>query len=211
MERWTIEAAKPFVGPVPSAQRLFDLVDTSMNPRVKPCFYFALRNTLIADNLDVAVDWAFKHKQRFRVVTLQVGAFELEHLSLLNLFLSLPWSSIIGQSIHLFSALSLHPPVYPPFNQTEIPLSLIYSPLCSGIVHPVSMHLLNNYGPHIHPLFPVLLVGVVANRERIYPLFTTSTHRMVYFILSGPFLLKYPPFAIQSVNLSTHSTSSRRQ
>ncbi|VDM34998.1 unnamed protein product, partial [Hydatigera taeniaeformis] len=71
MERWAIEAAKPFVGPVPAAQRLFDLVDTSANPRVKPCFYFALRNTLIADNLDVAVDWAFNHKQRFRVVTLQ--------------------------------------------------------------------------------------------------------------------------------------------
>ncbi|EUB57814.1 Structural maintenance of chromosomes protein 4 [Echinococcus granulosus] len=71
MQSWTKEAAKPFVGPVPSAQRLFDLVDTSVNPRVKPCFYFALRNTLIADNLDVAVDWAFKHKNRFRVVTLQ--------------------------------------------------------------------------------------------------------------------------------------------
>lgn len=75
MQRWANEASKPFVGPVASAQRLFDLVDTSANPSVRPCFYFALRNTLIADNLDIAVDWAFKHKQRFRVVTLQVGKF----------------------------------------------------------------------------------------------------------------------------------------
>ncbi|VDO05340.1 unnamed protein product [Rodentolepis nana] len=71
MQRWEAEASKPFVGPVPSAKRLFDLVDTSANPFVRPCFFFALRNTLIADNLDIAVDWAFKHKQRFRVVTLQ--------------------------------------------------------------------------------------------------------------------------------------------
>nr|CDS31144.1 structural maintenance of chromosomes protein [Hymenolepis microstoma] len=71
MQRWEAEAVKPFVGPVPSAKRLFDLVDTSANPYVRPCFFFALRNTLIADNLDIAVDWAFKHKQRFRVVTLQ--------------------------------------------------------------------------------------------------------------------------------------------
>lgn len=77
MQRWEAEAAKPFVGPVPSAQRLFDLVNTSANPRVRPCFFFALRNTLIADNLDIAVDWAFKHKQRFRVVTLQVSVFHL--------------------------------------------------------------------------------------------------------------------------------------
>ncbi|VDL21338.1 unnamed protein product [Hymenolepis diminuta] len=71
MQRWETEAAKPFVGPVPSAKRLFDLVDTSANSYVRPCFFFALRSTLIADNLDIAVDWAFKHKQRFRVVTLE--------------------------------------------------------------------------------------------------------------------------------------------
>lgn len=74
MQRWETEAAKPFVGPVPSAKRLFDLVDTSANSYVRPCFFFALRSTLIADNLDIAVDWAFKHKQRFRVVTLEVGS-----------------------------------------------------------------------------------------------------------------------------------------
>uniref|UniRef100_A0A5K3FCS3 Structural maintenance of chromosomes protein n=1 Tax=Mesocestoides corti TaxID=53468 RepID=A0A5K3FCS3_MESCO len=71
MQRWASEATRRFVGPVPTAQRLFDLVDTSSNPQVRPCFYFALRNTLVADNLDIAVDWAFKHEQRHRVVTLQ--------------------------------------------------------------------------------------------------------------------------------------------
>lgn len=72
MQRWAQESAKPFNGPAPTAQRLFDLIDTSSYPQVKPCFYFALRNTLVAENLDVATDWAFKHRQRHRVVTLHV-------------------------------------------------------------------------------------------------------------------------------------------
>lgn len=72
MVRWVNESEKPFSGPIPSAVRLFDLVETS-NAELKPCFYFALRNTLVADNLHVATDWAFKYRQRFRVVTLQVG------------------------------------------------------------------------------------------------------------------------------------------
>nr|VZI45483.1 unnamed protein product [Spirometra erinaceieuropaei] len=70
MKRWEVESAKPFKGPTPSAQRLFDLVEVSQ-PAVKPCFYFGLRNTLVAETLDVATDWAFKHPVRFRVVTLQ--------------------------------------------------------------------------------------------------------------------------------------------
>ncbi len=71
MQRWAHEASKPFSGPVPAARRLFDLIDTSGNPRVRPCFYFALRNTLVAENLDVATEWAFRYRQRNRVVTLQ--------------------------------------------------------------------------------------------------------------------------------------------
>ncbi|BHF79448.1 Structural maintenance of chromosomes protein 4 [Sparganum proliferum] len=70
MKRWEVESAKPFKGPTPSAQRLFDLVEVSQ-PALKPCFYFGLRNTLVAETLDVATDWAFKHPVRFRVVTLQ--------------------------------------------------------------------------------------------------------------------------------------------
>ncbi|VDL83054.1 unnamed protein product [Schistocephalus solidus] len=70
MKRWELESAKPFKGPTASAQRLFDLVEVS-DPSLKPCFYFGLRNTLVAETLDVATDWAFKHPVRFRVVTLQ--------------------------------------------------------------------------------------------------------------------------------------------
>lgn len=53
------------------APRLFDLI-TFAAERVKPAFWYALRNTLVAENLDQAQRIAYGPDKRFRrVVTLQ--------------------------------------------------------------------------------------------------------------------------------------------
>ena len=52
-----------------NVKRLFDLVQVK-DQSVKPAFYFALRNTLVANDLDQATRIAYG-AQRFRVVTLQ--------------------------------------------------------------------------------------------------------------------------------------------
>ncbi|KAI8498795.1 Structural maintenance of chromosomes protein 4, partial [Branchiostoma belcheri] len=49
--------------------RLFDLVKVK-DEKVLPAFYYALRDTLVADNLDQATRCAFQGSQRYRVVTL---------------------------------------------------------------------------------------------------------------------------------------------
>lgn len=51
------------------ADRLFDLVKPK-DAKYLPAFYFALRDTLVAPNLDHAMKIAYQGKQRFRVVTL---------------------------------------------------------------------------------------------------------------------------------------------
>ena len=51
------------------ADRLFDLVKPK-DAKYLPAFYFALRDTLVAPNLDDAMKIAYQGKQRFRVVTL---------------------------------------------------------------------------------------------------------------------------------------------
>ncbi|NXX51325.1 SMC4 protein, partial [Tricholaema leucomelas] len=50
--------------------RLFDLVQVK-DPRVRLAFYFALRDTLVAKDLDQATRVAFQKEKRWRVVTLQ--------------------------------------------------------------------------------------------------------------------------------------------
>jgi structural maintenance of chromosome 4 len=55
-------------GSFPS-DRLFDLVKPK-DAKFLPAFYFALRDTLVAPNLDNAMKIAYGGKQRFRVVTL---------------------------------------------------------------------------------------------------------------------------------------------
>nr|DBA26134.1 TPA: hypothetical protein GDO54_010431 [Pyxicephalus adspersus] len=50
--------------------RLFDMVKVK-DEHIKPAFYFALRDTLVADNLDQATKVAFQKDKRWRVVTLQ--------------------------------------------------------------------------------------------------------------------------------------------
>ncbi|ERE90993.1 structural maintenance of chromosomes protein 4 [Cricetulus griseus] len=50
--------------------RLFDLVKVN-NEEIRQAFYFALRDTLVADNLDQATRVAYQKDRRWRVVTLQ--------------------------------------------------------------------------------------------------------------------------------------------
>lgn len=50
--------------------RLFDLVEVE-DEKVRLVFYFALRDTLIANNLEEATRIAFRKEKRWRVVTLQ--------------------------------------------------------------------------------------------------------------------------------------------
>nr|4U4P_B Chain B, Structural maintenance of chromosomes protein 4 [Homo sapiens] len=50
--------------------RLFDLVKVK-DEKIRQAFYFALRDTLVADNLDQATRVAYQKDRRWRVVTLQ--------------------------------------------------------------------------------------------------------------------------------------------
>ncbi|CAH2247418.1 structural maintenance of chromosomes 4 isoform X1 [Pelobates cultripes] len=50
--------------------RLFDMVKLK-DEQIRPAFYFALRDTLVADNLEQATRVAFQKNKRWRVVTLQ--------------------------------------------------------------------------------------------------------------------------------------------
>ena len=59
--------SRPF-NPPPNSQRLFDLI-TFKNPKFKMAFYFALRNTLVCPNIDIANNLALG-ANRHRVVTL---------------------------------------------------------------------------------------------------------------------------------------------
>ncbi|XP_060578899.1 structural maintenance of chromosomes protein 4-like [Ruditapes philippinarum] len=68
MARWKDHASRKINTPE-KVHRLFDLVQVK-NPAIKPAFYFALRDTLVADNLDQATRIAYG-ANRFRVVTLQ--------------------------------------------------------------------------------------------------------------------------------------------
>lgn len=68
MARWKDHTKRKISTPE-NVHRLFDLVKTK-NPEILPAFYFALRDTLVANDLDQATRIAYG-KTRFRVVTLQ--------------------------------------------------------------------------------------------------------------------------------------------
>ncbi|XP_043926397.1 structural maintenance of chromosomes protein 4 [Protopterus annectens] len=55
--------------------RLFDMVRVK-DEAIRPAFYFALRDTLVANNLDQATRVAFQKDKRWRVVTLQGQVIE---------------------------------------------------------------------------------------------------------------------------------------
>lgn len=73
MKKWAEKSLIPFNMPKVSFQveRLYDLIQT-VDSNVKPAFYFALRDTLVTENLNAATKVAFGQQQRYRVVTLQV-------------------------------------------------------------------------------------------------------------------------------------------
>lgn len=50
--------------------RLFDMIKVK-DEKIRQAFYFALRDTLVANNLDQATRIAFQKNKRWRVVTLQ--------------------------------------------------------------------------------------------------------------------------------------------
>ncbi|TNN08982.1 Structural maintenance of chromosomes protein, partial [Schistosoma japonicum] len=78
MKKWAEKSSSPFSIPKVSFQveRLYDLVQT-VDSDVKPAFYFALRDTLVTENLNAATKVAFSQQQRYRVVTLQGQVIEV--------------------------------------------------------------------------------------------------------------------------------------
>lgn len=69
MNCW-IPYTKKKINPPESVPRLFDLV-TVRDESILPAFYFALRDTLVANNLDQATRIGLQGRTRYRVVTLQ--------------------------------------------------------------------------------------------------------------------------------------------
>ncbi|KAK4467810.1 hypothetical protein MN116_008735 [Schistosoma mekongi] len=78
MKKWAEKSSSPFSIPKVSFQveRLYDLVQT-VDSDVKPAFYFALRDTLVTENLNAATKVAFSQQQRYRVATLQGQVIEV--------------------------------------------------------------------------------------------------------------------------------------
>lgn len=73
-ERFRDIYSKPFRAPE-NVPRLFDLIKVT-DERVRPVFYYALQDTLVANNLDQAVRIAYG-KTRYRVVTLTGDLIEI--------------------------------------------------------------------------------------------------------------------------------------
>jgi len=71
--------------------RLFDLVNVN-DEKVRLAFYFALRDTLVAHNLEEATRVAFQKDKRWRVVTLQGQVIEQSGTEVQT------YSSILGPS-----------------------------------------------------------------------------------------------------------------
>uniref|UniRef100_A0A8C3V995 Structural maintenance of chromosomes protein n=1 Tax=Catharus ustulatus TaxID=91951 RepID=A0A8C3V995_CATUS len=77
LDKMTVWEKKMQKIPTPeNAPRLFDLVKVQ-DPKVRLAFYFALRDTLVAKNLEEATRIAFQKDKRWRVVTLQGQIIEV--------------------------------------------------------------------------------------------------------------------------------------
>ena len=59
-----------------SCPRLFDMVRVN-DDSVRPAFYFALRDTLVARDMEQATRMAFQKDKRWRVVTMQGQIIEM--------------------------------------------------------------------------------------------------------------------------------------
>lgn len=67
------------MGPISTPEnipRLFDMVRVQ-DESMKPAFYFALRDTLVAKDLEQATRLAFQKDKRWRVVTMQGQIIEM--------------------------------------------------------------------------------------------------------------------------------------
>lgn len=69
VEKWRKDAFSKIKTPQ-NVPRLYDLVQVK-NDQIRTAFFFALRNTLVADDLKQATNIAFQGSNRWRVVTLQ--------------------------------------------------------------------------------------------------------------------------------------------
>ncbi|XP_027044472.1 structural maintenance of chromosomes protein 4-like [Pocillopora damicornis] len=69
VEKWRKDASNKIKTPQ-NVPRLYDLVQVK-NDQIRTAFFFALRNTLVADDLKQATNIAFQGSNRWRVVTLQ--------------------------------------------------------------------------------------------------------------------------------------------
>lgn len=65
--------------------RLFDLIKVK-NEKVLPAFYFALKDTLVAKDLEQATRVGLQGTNRYRVVTLKGDLIDLSGMNTLNLF-----------------------------------------------------------------------------------------------------------------------------
>ncbi|KAI8743640.1 structural maintenance of chromosomes protein 4 [Biomphalaria glabrata] len=74
MEKWRKDTTKKIITPE-NVPRLFDLIQVK-DEIVKTCFYFALRDTLVAADINQATRIAYG-KQRYRVVTLKGELIEM--------------------------------------------------------------------------------------------------------------------------------------
>ncbi|XP_054711255.1 structural maintenance of chromosomes protein 4-like [Uloborus diversus] len=75
MEKWTVYVNKKIQTPE-NVPRLFDLI-TVNDKALLPAFYYALRDTLVADTLEQATRIGLQGKHRFRVVTLRGDLIDL--------------------------------------------------------------------------------------------------------------------------------------
>ncbi|XP_076350696.1 structural maintenance of chromosomes 4-like protein gluon [Tachypleus tridentatus] len=75
MERW-IPYTKQKIQTPENVPRLFDLIEVK-DTRVLPAFYYALRDTLVANNLEQATRIGLQGKKRHRVVTLKGELIDL--------------------------------------------------------------------------------------------------------------------------------------
>lgn len=77
MDKMAVWEDKMHKIPTPeNVPRLFDLVKVA-DPKFRAPFYFALRDTVVAENLDDATRIAFENEKRWRVVTLEGQVIEI--------------------------------------------------------------------------------------------------------------------------------------
>lgn len=86
--------------------RLFDLVK-AVNEKLRPAFYFALRDTLVANDLEEASRIAFQKDKRWRVVTLQGQIIEQSGIEVQICNYIFSFSQVLSNTISLLTSIHL--------------------------------------------------------------------------------------------------------